>query len=108
MQILIEVTGEEIDRCGRCPCFHYEYPVHCRAVRADTDKKIGAPYAPGRPDWCPLVELPEGHGRLVDADAIIAKYGDYYVEEGTEEGMIGDLRMLLELVPTVVEKEVDS
>lgn len=23
----------------------------------------------GRPDWCPLVELPEKHGRLIDADA---------------------------------------
>lgn len=21
-----------------------------------------------RPDWCPLVELPEKHGRLIDAD----------------------------------------
>ena len=23
-----------------------------------------------RPDWCPLVELPEKHGRLIDADAL--------------------------------------
>lgn len=22
-----------------------------------------------RPEWCPLVPLPEGHGRLIDADA---------------------------------------
>ena len=22
----------------------------------------------GRPDWCPLVELPEHHGRLIDAE----------------------------------------
>ena len=25
----------------------------------------------GRPDWCPLVELPEKHGRLIDADALV-------------------------------------
>ena len=24
-----------------------------------------------RPEWCPLVPLPEGHGRLIDADALI-------------------------------------
>ena len=24
----------------------------------------------GRPDWCPLVELPEKHGRLIDADEL--------------------------------------
>ena len=26
------------------------------------------------------------HGRLIDADALIAKYGNWYTEEGTEEG----------------------
>ena len=25
----------------------------------------------GRPNWCPLVELPEKHGRLIDAEALI-------------------------------------
>lgn len=24
-----------------------------------------------RKDWCPLVELPEKHGRLIDADALV-------------------------------------
>ena len=23
-----------------------------------------------RPEWCPLVPLPEGHGRLIDAEAV--------------------------------------
>lgn len=23
-----------------------------------------------RPEWCPLVPIPEGHGRLIDADAL--------------------------------------
>lgn len=27
-----------------------------------------------RPDWCPLVPLPEGHGRLGDLDALVSKY----------------------------------
>ena len=28
----------------------------------------------GKPDWCPIIcQLPEGHGRLVDADALKRK-----------------------------------
>jgi len=33
--------------------------------------------------------------RLIDADALIEKCGDWYVEEGTEEGFIGTLGQLL-------------
>ena len=52
-----------------------------------------------------VVELPEKHGRLVDADEMIAKYGDWYTEEGTEEGFIGTIEALLKDVPTVVGTE---
>ena len=62
-------------------------------------------YTDAIPDWCPLVELPEKHGKLVDADALIAKYGDWYTEEGKEEGFIGTLEMLIKDAPTVVEAE---
>lgn len=55
--------------------------------------------------FCPLVELPERHGRLIDADALIAKYGDWYTEEGTDTGFIGTLEMLIKDAPTVVEAE---
>lgn len=27
-----------------------------------------------RPDWCPLIEVPEPHGRLIDADALINEF----------------------------------
>ena len=33
--------------------------------------------------------------RLIDADALTEKYGDWYVEEGTDEGFIGTLGQLL-------------
>ena len=29
-----------------------------------------------RPDWCPLIEIQEPHGRLIDADAVLRRY-DY-------------------------------
>lgn len=33
-----------------------------------------------RPDWCPLVELPEKHGRLIEADSLKETL-DYYIRE---------------------------
>ena len=59
----------------------------------------------GRPDWCPMGELPEKHGRLVDADKIKATYGEWYTEEGSEEGFIGTVGNLIDLIPTVIEAE---
>lgn len=71
MSVLIK--GMEMPkRCGGCPCFHAENPMYCQAVKADKNKKIIAPYGKPRPDWCPLVPVPD-HGRLIDADALIEK-----------------------------------
>jgi hypothetical protein len=39
--------------------------------------------------------------RLIDADAMIEKCGDWYVEEGTESGFIGTLKNLLVTQPTI-------
>ena len=39
--------------------------------------------------------------RLIDADAVIEKCGDWYVEEGSEEGFIGTLKSLIDEQPTV-------
>lgn len=40
-------------------------------------------------------------GRLIDADALIEKCGNWYVEEGTESGFIGTLKNFLAIQPTV-------
>ena len=39
--------------------------------------------------------------RQIDADALIAKCGNWYVEEGTEEGFISNLKHLIDLQPTI-------
>lgn len=39
--------------------------------------------------------------RQIDADVVIEKYGDWYVEEGSEEGFIGTLKSLIDEQPTV-------
>lgn len=38
---------------------------------------------------------------LIDADALIEKYGDWYVEEGPEEGFIGTIKHLIDAQPTI-------
>ena len=97
MSVLIK--GMEIPKsCGVCIFDDYG---HCIM----TKRYSGGSAKHGRASFCPLVELPEKHGRLIDADALIAKYGDWYTEEGTETGFIGTLEMLLKDAPTVVEAE---
>lgn len=39
--------------------------------------------------------------RLIDGDALIEKCGEWYTEEGPEEGFIGTLKQLLDKQPTV-------
>lgn len=39
--------------------------------------------------------------RAIDADALIARCGSWYTEEGTEEGFIGTLKNILDLMPTI-------
>lgn len=43
--------------------------------------------------------------RLIDADELTNKYGNWYVEEGPEDGFIGDLKHLIDLQPTIAPSE---
>ena len=39
--------------------------------------------------------------RLIDADELIDKYGNWYTEEGTEEGYIGTIKGIVDSMPTI-------
>lgn len=88
------------EKCGSCDLFHVESPMHCTVVKGH--KTVGAPYGMPRPDWCPLVEIPEPHGRLIDGDALQCKVDDiglgYYEVLGVTEDTIDS-------APTVIEAE---
>ena len=43
--------------------------------------------------------------RLIDADTLIEKCGEWYTEEGSEEGYIGTLKQLLDSQPTIEPKQ---
>ena len=53
---MIEIDMRMPEKCGLCPCLHFENPIYCQAVKANKNKKIGNPYAAPRPEWCPLKE----------------------------------------------------
>ena len=50
-----------------------------------------------RNDDCPLIELPEKHGRLIDADEMINEWDGCIYD--------GSVTLLLETRPTVIEAE---
>lgn len=43
--------------------------------------------------------------RMIDADALIEKCGEWYTEEGTEEGFIGTVKSLVDRQPTIEERK---
>ena len=98
------IPKEIPNRCGRCPCFHAEHPMYCQAVKADKNKRIYAPYGEGRPDWCPLIEIPTPHGRLIDIKSV--EYGKFTtVGNEYQRWWNGALESVIDNAPTVIEAE---
>lgn len=59
-------------------CWNCKLKVGFSACGLVTDHKDGGFFyrvheGNSRPDWCPILPLPEGHGRLIDADALLEK-----------------------------------
>ena len=70
MKMSVVVKGMEMpEKCGLCDLFHAESPMHCTVVKGH--KTVGAPYGMPRPEWCPLVALPDKHGDLIDRQKLI-------------------------------------
>lgn len=66
----------------------------------------------GRQDDCPLVELSEKHGRLIDADELmnifadrLAKVSVRYGIDSAVAGAVSGAMKLLDVQPTVIEAE---
>ena len=70
------------ENCLKCPM---QFGGMCYVMPDDVDESRVAPtvedaWKQRKPDWCPLVEIPEPHGRLIDADALKETL-DYYICE---------------------------
>ena len=74
----VYVKGMKMPKeCRECYLLeYYEYlgETQCSITRmmlAEREKPISFD---GRPSWCPLVEVPEPHGRLIDAEKLKNEY----------------------------------
>lgn len=103
MSILIK--GMEMPRsCLECPMLSYWV---CRPKNEEIPDDTDLTEHP-RPDWCPLVPLPEKHGRLVDADALFETMG-----QDTDKWLIDDISYIetdeamsaVFKAPTIIEAE---
>jgi hypothetical protein len=92
------------ENCIKCPM---QFGGMCYVMPAEVDESRVAPTVEealkqGTPDWCPLVEVPVPHGRLIDGDALQCKVDDiglgYYEVLGVTEDTIDS-------APTVIEAE---
>lgn len=55
-----------------------------------------------RPDWCPLVELPEKHGRLIDADELKTAFPRC---DNNMDIKIASVRATINHMPAIIEAE---
>lgn len=100
MSILIK--GMEMpENCYFCPCSDLEY-YDCNLMPGtgiSSDRKSGK-----RLDDCPLIPVPD-HGRLIDADALIADSNRRYDYMSDEEYV---LVRTIEDAPTVIPADKDG
>lgn len=81
--------------CGRCWFNNSSLSCAITGSCIDRDDENG-----DRLDDCPIVELPDKHGRLVDAD----ESEKYFWEHLDDNGMAGAMNAINEM-PTIVESE---
>ena len=67
-----------------------------------------------RPEWCPLVEVPKIHGKLIDAYDVIEIFADRLMKVseryGVDSAVAGAVSGAMKLIytqPTVIEAEVE-
>ena len=79
--------------CEECPCYDCD-DYSCKA----TGRGVIEYRYDGRPDNCPLVEVPTPHGRLIDADNLKCPL--------SWQGEV--VRATVREAPTIIEAEVSE
>lgn len=100
----VVIRGIDVpENCYSCPFCDYE-EAHCLASKG---RPTGATRYGKRVDWCPMGQLPEKHGRLIDAGQF--EVIGYCVIPGASNDTFDDgVKWLIEKIdqaPTIVEEE---
>lgn len=112
----VYIKGMRIpENCIKCPM---QFGGMCFVMPAEVDESRVAPtveeaWKQGKPDWCPLVEVPEPHGRLIDADRtekLLQQAKDKVVENGEilRSFAVGFAIGFIAKEPTVIEGSEDE
>ena len=86
-------------------------PDFAYAINCNEWKRPDFPhFITSRPDTCPLTEVSEPHGRLIDADALVEGAEQYELEGGTFcIDSVEDLyAWLYDNAPTIIESEEEE
>lgn len=96
----IYIKGMDVPKgCEECPFFHrsdYGYKI-CNFPSKERRIYYGETK---RQDFCPLTEVPEPHGRLIDADKAVKDYHEYGISHMYDAV---DLADIMADSPTVIE-----
>ena len=103
------LRGKEPNCCGACPCFHAENPMYCQAVMAAEQKpRIVHPYAEGRPEWCPIIKLPD-HLDLVILKDVYFALSDYFIRRMDVNHVVSnDIHYALKDIPIILPKQEEE
>ena len=106
MSVLIK--GMELPKnCFECVCEHKFFgKLKCYEFSDfEFDGTEKFPHMEDRSRYCPLVEVPTPHGRLIDADAFLARNA-YFAERDFINSKYDDtLKDLIDRTETVIEAE---
>ena len=91
-------------RCEDCPVCHYMERGTITACGCKATMMIRPIDCNSKPYWCPLVEVPAPHGRLIDADAFGHIIGQFSLTYEYGEG-VSDCWDALLAAPTIIEEE---
>ena len=100
MSLLINENIEMPTNCRDCPLNEF------RCLRGKSDITMRSMERGRHPD-CPLVEVPDGHGRLIDANAL---FEEIYKAWGITADA-SDCNVLMQLIndaPTIIHADKDG
>ena len=105
------VKGMEMPtECRKCPFNEFgtmSGETWCGVNGVTLAKNFEAIDFDGKPDWCPLVALPDKHGKLVDADELIIDLMDRGLE-GIQTDDWAEIQQTVMRQPTIVEAEGEN
>lgn len=86
--------------CSNCNWSRYSFPnAWCSMTHHKVDIEVARN---GRPDGCPLIEVPEPHGRLGDLDALFKEMESQGWYDNSDRDVAEDLVLA---APTIIPAE---